>query len=77
MTRAVLVNGVPATGKSSIARAVGARLELPVLSLDSIKEALFDELGDADGDREFGRARGRASRRSGRSSRAFHRQPRS
>ena len=61
MTRAVLVNGVPATGKSSIARAVGARLELPVLSLDSIKEALFDELGDADGDREFGRALGRAS----------------
>jgi glucokinase len=61
MTRAVFVNGVPASGKSSIAHAVGARLELPVLSLDSVKEALFDELGDADGDREFGRALGRAS----------------
>jgi predicted kinase len=61
MTRAVLVNGVPATGKSSIARALGARLAVPVLSLDAIKEALYDELGDADGDREFGRALGRAS----------------
>lgn len=61
MTRAVLVNGVPATGKSSIARAVGSRLHLPVLSLDSIKEALFDELGDGNGDREFGRVLGRAS----------------
>lgn len=61
MTRAVLVNGVPATGKSSIARAIGERLQLPVLSLDSVKEALFDELGYADGDREFGRALGRAS----------------
>lgn len=61
MTRAVLVNGVPATGKSSIARAIGAHLRLPVLSLDRIKEALFDELGDGNGDREFGRSLGRAS----------------
>jgi len=61
MTRAVLVNGVPATGKTSIARALGSRLQLPVLSLDSIKEALFDELGDGNGDREFGRMLGRAS----------------
>jgi glucokinase len=61
MTRAILVNGVPASGKSSIARAIGSRLQLPVLSLDSVKEALFDELGSRDGDREFGRALGRAS----------------
>ncbi len=61
MTRAVLVNGVPASGKSSIARAVGLRLHLPVLSLDTVKEALFDELGTGNGDREFGRALGRAS----------------
>lgn len=61
MTRAVLVNGVPATGKSSIARALGLRLRLPVLSLDTVKEALFDELGHGNGDREFGRALGRAS----------------
>lgn len=61
MRRAVLVNGVPATGKTSVARAIGARLHLPVLSLDSIKEALFEELGTGDGDREYGRALGRAS----------------
>jgi glucokinase len=57
----VLVNGIPATGKTSIARAIGARLHLPVLSLDSVKEALFEELGTEDGDREYGRALGRAS----------------
>ena len=61
MRRAVLVNGIPATGKTSIARAIGSRLHLPVLSLDSVKEALFEELGTQDGDREYGRALGRAS----------------
>ena len=61
MRRAVLVNGIPATGKTTIARGIGARLQLPVLSLDSVKEALFEELGTGDGDREYGRALGRAS----------------
>jgi len=61
MRRAVLVNGIPATGKTSIARAIGARLHLPVFSLDNVKEALFEELGTEDGDREHGRALGRAS----------------
>jgi len=61
MRRAVLVNGIPATGKSSIASAIGTRLHLPVLSLDSVKEALFEELGTEAGDREYGRALGRAS----------------
>jgi glucokinase len=61
MRRAVLVNGIPATGKTSIARAIGERLHLPVLSLDTVKEALFEELGTEDGDREYGRALGRAS----------------
>jgi len=61
MKRAVLINGVSATGKSSIARAIGIRLGVPVLSLDSVKEALYDEIGTADGDREFGRTLGRAS----------------
>lgn len=61
MTRAVLVNGVPASGKTSVARAVGSRLGLHVLSLDAVKEALYQELGDAGGDREHGRALGRAS----------------
>ena len=61
MKRAVLVNGVSATGKSTIALAIGTQLAIPVLSLDRIKEALYDELGNAGGDREFGRTLGRAS----------------
>jgi len=61
MKRAILVNGVSATGKSSIARAIGLRLDVPVLSLDSVKEALYDEIGTGGGDRAFGRMLGRAS----------------
>ena len=57
----MLVNGIPATGKTTIARGIGARLQLPVLSLDSVKEALFEELGTGGGDREYGRALSRAS----------------
>jgi glucokinase len=61
MKRAVLVNGVSATGKSGIALAIGTQLAMPVFSLDRVKEALYDELGNANGDREFGRTLGRAS----------------
>lgn len=61
MKRAVLVNGVPASGKTTVARALGARLALPVLELDVVKEVLFEELGHRDADREWGRALGRAS----------------
>lgn len=61
MTRAVLVNGVPASGKSTLARALAARLEVPILELDVIKEVLFEELGHRNADRTWGRALGRAS----------------
>lgn len=61
MTRAVLVNGVPATGKTTIARALARRLDVPVLELDVVKEVLFEELGHREADREWGRALGRAS----------------
>lgn len=61
MTRAILVNGVPAAGKSTIAAALGSRLEVPVLELDAVKEVLFDVLGHRDGDRDWNRALGRAS----------------
>jgi predicted kinase len=46
----VVVSGAPGTGKSTIAREVGAALRLPVLSLDPIKEALADVLGLGDED---------------------------
>lgn len=61
MRRAILVNGVPASGKSTVSASLSRSLGLPVLALDTVKEALFDELGDGGGDREFGRALGRAS----------------
>lgn len=64
MTRAVLVNGVPASGKTTVARGIGARLGLPVLSLDAVKEVLFEELGHQDADRDWGRVLNRASIRS-------------
>lgn len=59
MKRAILVNGVPACGKSTVARALSARLGLFMFTLDTVKEPFFDELGV--GDREFNRALGRAS----------------
>lgn len=61
MKRAVLVNGVPASGKSTIARGIGERMGIPVLALDAVKEALFDELGHRDAEREWGRTLNRAS----------------
>lgn len=57
--RAVLVNGVPASGKSTVARAIAANFGWPLLSLDAIKEPFFDHLGG--GDREYNRKLGRAS----------------
>lgn len=59
MKRVVLVNGVPACGKSQVSRALADRTGWPILTLDSVKEPFFDQLGV--GDREFNRALGRAS----------------
>ena len=59
MKRAVLVNGVPASGKSTVARAVSAKFGWPLLGLDAIKEPFFEQLGM--GDREYNRKLGRAS----------------
>lgn len=44
----VVVTGPPAAGKTTIARAVAARLRLPLIAKDTIKEALFDGLGTGD-----------------------------
>lgn len=55
----VLVTGVPASGKSSIAGPLAEALELPLLSKDVVKEALFDVLGIRD--REWALRLGAAS----------------
>src|SRR5690349_15392470 len=54
----VVVTGPPAAGKTTIARELAARLRLPLLAKDTIKEALFDGLGtgDLDWSRRLGEA---------------------
>ncbi|RTY60302.1 glucokinase [Pantoea sp. YU22] len=44
----VLVNGIPASGKSTLTRALAARLSLPVLTLDSIKEPFMASFAPVD-----------------------------
>jgi len=41
----ILVTGIPAAGKSTMAKALSERLELPAISKDRIKETLFDYVG--------------------------------
>lgn len=55
----VLVNGIPASGKSTVTRQLSARFSLPVLTIDGIKEpfmAKFDQI-----DRPFNRQLGYAA----------------
>jgi predicted kinase len=59
MKRAVLVNGVPASGKSTVARAVASAKNWPLLTLDTVKESFFAHLGI--GDRDHNRLLGKAS----------------
>lgn len=59
MKRAVLVNGIPASGKTGVARALSQATGWPSLALDTVKEPFFDHLGT--GDRAWNRALGRAS----------------
>lgn len=59
MKAAILVNGVPASGKSTVARAVSRHFAMPLMTLDTIKEPLFHHVGI--GDREHNRMLGRAS----------------
>lgn len=59
MKAAILVNGVPASGKSTVARAVSVEAACPLLAIDTIKEAFFHHLGT--GDRLYNRTLGKAS----------------
>ena len=59
MKRAILVNGIPASGKSTVARGLAGRLGCPLMTLDTVKDPLFDHFGI--GDREHNRKLGRAS----------------
>jgi glucokinase len=59
MKRALLVNGVPASGKSTVAKAVSQAEGWPLFTLDTIKEAFFAHLGT--GDRDYNRLLGKAS----------------
>jgi glucokinase len=57
--RVVMVNGVPASGKSSVARALADATGWPILTLDTIKNPFLATLPP--GDRLFNRTLGRAS----------------
>jgi predicted kinase len=55
----IIVTGLPASGKSTLAAQIGGRLSLPVFGKDQFKELLFDTLGI--GDRAWSRQLGAAS----------------
>ncbi len=55
----VVVAGLPGSGKTTLARALAVELDLPLISKDTIKEALFDALGT--GDLEWSKRLGRAA----------------
>lgn len=44
----ILVNGIPASGKSTLARALAQHFSLPYLSLDDIKEPFMAQLDNVD-----------------------------
>jgi predicted kinase len=55
----VVVTGMPAAGKTTVARALAAELALPLVTKDDIKERLYETLGT--GDVEWSRQLGSAA----------------
>lgn len=41
----ILLAGMPASGKSTVARYLSEQMKLPMISKDSLKEVLFDTIG--------------------------------
>ncbi len=56
----IIVAGLPATGKTTLAKKLSAALGMPILEKDEIKEEMFDTLGYADlaGKRALNKAAG-------------------
>lgn len=44
----VVISGLPGSGKSTVGRAVSEAVGLPLLSVDTVKEAIADHLDDPD-----------------------------
>jgi predicted kinase len=44
----VVISGIPGSGKTTLARALSAETAMPMISKDTIKEALMDGLGTGD-----------------------------
>ncbi len=67
----VIVSGLPASGKTTLARRLAPDLELPVIDKDDILESLFDSrgVGDADWRRALSRESDEILRRQATSSR--------
>lgn len=55
----IIVNGLPATGKTTVAKSLSKQLNIPTVAKDTIKEFLFDTLGVRD--REWSRKLGMVS----------------
>jgi predicted kinase len=57
----VIVNGPPASGKSTLGKEIAAELGIPLLSKDAIKEEMYDSLGKIE--RKISRRLGETSMR--------------
>lgn len=55
----IIINGLPATGKTTIAKSLSKQLKVSAIAKDTIKEFLFDTLGIKD--REWSRTLGMVS----------------